>query len=252
MPNAYFMRFLLDPDPADGGGGSAGPGDPPAAKAAEPPKPPAGGESPASPPTFTLSQAEYDRFKAAERKAAEYEAAQRKREEADRKAAEQKLIDDGKIQDLLTGREKELSEAVARNRELEGRSKNSERSRELALALMGQPLISQAAAQQLTALLLPELDVTAEGEGWKVASRDGKSVAEFVKAKLALPDFAHFVAADKRGGTGATAAGQVPPPGADPSGQAKTAGELAIERAKATQKESPGRFGAIGLTPSRN
>ena len=66
------------------------------------------------------------------------------------------------------------------------------------------------AANHLAKLLREELEAVEAGEAYAVKSRDGKAVADFVKAKLAEPEFAIYLPASSRGGAGG--GGSTPPP----------------------------------------
>jgi hypothetical protein len=107
-----------------------------------------------------------------------------------------------------SGREKDpfLEEAIAmkdrRLSELEKACKAAVRDRELAMALAGRPLVAGAAAQ-LIKLWRDDLDVFESDGDFRVAARDGRSVAHAVTEWLSSPDYSHFCLPSSRGGTGA-------------------------------------------------
>jgi hypothetical protein len=74
------------------------------------------------------------------------------------------------------------------------------RERELATALSGKSLVPGAAAQLLK-LLRDDFDVYEEGGEFKVASRDGRAVAQVVAERLNEREYAHFCQPSTRGGT---------------------------------------------------
>ena len=83
-----------------------------------------------------------------------------------------------------------------------GLSQGRVRDRELATALAGKPLVAGAAAQ-LIRLWRDDFDVYEEDGRYKVAARDGRTVARSVADWLASPEYSHFCLPSSRGGTGA-------------------------------------------------
>lgn len=241
------MRILLDPDATESGGGAAR--EAPVDRAPEQPqqqatqqqkKAPdqqaqAKPDEPEKPSTVTLTPAEFERLRGIERENKELREADRKRQDAEAKAEEERLRNEGKLQELLAKREKDLADRDVKIRENEARTKNSERSRELALALSGHDLVPGAAAQ-LTRLLKDEMEVVPDGEGWRVQSHTGKPAADYVREQLTTAEYAHFLKADRRGGSGATGKGQQPAPPPEPTDPEKQL----IEQLKASYKNSHG------------
>ena len=86
--------------------------------------------------------------------------------------------------DELASRDRKVSE-------LESLCKSAVRERDLATALAGKPLVA-GAAPQLIKLWREELDVYEEDGLYKVASRDGRTVAQAVGAWLSSPEYSHF------------------------------------------------------------
>lgn len=215
----YLTRSLRDPDPVDGGGGpETPPAKPPASQGQqqpppEPPKPEPAPEppNPKPPAAITLTPEQFERFKQMEREAEQLRTEKAKREEAERKEAEKRLIEEGKLREVITSKDAELAKRDAKLAETEDRSKRWARDKEIAVALADQPLVPGAAAQ-LSRLFRDDFETVPDGESWKVQARDGKPVAEYIRERLATPEYAHFVPADKRGGSGATASGQQPAP----------------------------------------
>jgi hypothetical protein len=100
---------------------------------------------------------------------------------------------------------REIASRDRRLAELEHACRSAVRDRELATALAGRPLVSGAAAQLLK-LWRDELDVYEEDGAYKVAAKDGRSVAQAVTEWLASTEFSHFSLPKSRGGTGARGA----------------------------------------------
>jgi hypothetical protein len=95
----------------------------------------------------------------------------------------------------LEGRDRKVAE-------LESAYRRSLCDRELATTLAGRPLVSGAAGQ-LIKLWSDELDVYQESGEYKVVSRDGRPVSQWVAERLGGPEFAHFCLPSSRGGSGA-------------------------------------------------
>lgn len=113
----------------------------------------------------------------------------------------------GRAADPAAGRrEEELArELAARDRkvaDLESVYRKALRDRELATSLAGKPLVAGAAVQ-LIRLWSDDLDVYEESGEYRVAARDGRTVAQWVADRLGKPDYAHFCLPPSRGGSGA-------------------------------------------------
>lgn len=124
--------------------------------------------------------------------------------------------------------DEELSRLAKKAERWEGAFKAALKEKELAAALAGRPLVP-GAASQLIKLWREELSIVDEAEGPRVASRDGRSVAEAVSSWLSSPEYAHFSRAASRGGTAppgdtrsAATAPSPPPP--------RTLGEAVLDR----------------------
>ncbi len=112
---------------------------------------------------------------------------------------------DAPVIEAASGREEELTQELkVRDRrvaDLESAYRKALRDRELATALAGKPLVSGAVSQLIT-LWRDDFDVYEESGEYKVASRDGRTVAQWVGERLEGIDFAHFRLPASRGGAG--------------------------------------------------
>lgn len=124
------------------------------------------------------------------------------------------------------GTNREVEEERRRGAEREAALRKAVRERELAVALAGRPLV-EGAASQLLKLWSDELDVIEEEGRYRVASRDGRSVAEAVKGWLSSRDYAHFCVPTSRGGTAVP--GQ-PKAGTSQAGESRTLGDVVLQR----------------------
>ena len=123
---------------------------------------------------------------------------------------------------------KELAARDRRVADLESAYRKALRDRELATALAGKSLVSGAAGQ-LIKLWREDFDVYEESGEYKVAARDGRTVAQWVAERLGGTDYAHFCAPSTRGGAGAKGLSQSGEAGgAAPA--AKTLGEAVISQ----------------------
>ncbi len=139
----------------------------------------------------------------------------------------------GRAADPAAGRrEEELArELAARDRkvaDLESVYRKALRDRELATALAGKPLVAGAAVQ-LIRLWRDDFDVYEESGEYRVAARDGRTVAQWVADRLGKPDYAHFCLPPSRGGSGAKGLSQSGAPAAT-APAAKTLGEAVISQ----------------------
>jgi hypothetical protein len=151
------------------------------------------------------------------------------------------------------GLESQLAkELAARDRkisELEEAYRGSVRDRELAAALAGRALVAGAAAQ-LIKLWRDEFDAYEEGGRYKVASRDGRSVAQAVKGWLDSPEFAHFCLPTSRGGTAVRDANRAAGP--LPATAPLNLGEAAVQRWREQAAAQPANLlKPIGLKRGR-
>jgi hypothetical protein len=138
----------------------------------------------------------------------------------ERRKAEQKILaDKGKIEELVRGHNDELAKRESKYEELLSRTRKTELTRSLTAALAGKPLVP-GAVNQLVALWSADFEVS-DGADGSFSVRCGKTFRppEIVIAeRLASVEYAHFVKADSRGGTGGSggAAGQTPDHNAAP------------------------------------
>lgn len=126
-------------------------------------------------------------------------------------------------------------ELAARDRkvaDLDSAYRKALRDRELATALAGKPLVSGAAGQ-LIKLWRDDFDVYEEAGEYKVAARDGRTVAQWVADRLAGADHAHFCLPASRGGSGARGLSQSGAPGAA-APSARTLGEAVVSQWRET------------------
>ena len=101
-------------------------------------------------------------------------------------------------------------ERDARIGDLERTFKATLRDKELTAALAGMPLVP-GAAKQLTILLRDDLEVIEADGQFQIQSRSREPVVDFVRARLAEPEFEHFVRPAGGGGSGAFGGQQTPP-----------------------------------------
>lgn len=164
--------------------------------------------------------------------------------EADRQAAEsarkeaelKSQLEKGQFQEVLASIKKQADDTANLSRaqliESQQRAERYALSSQLNTALANQPLVKGGAAQ-LAALWEKEFVVESAGDTYAVRTKDLRSVNDFVAAKLASEEFAHFVRASSTGGTGAShaASQSVPTPAqtaAQPVPQPATMGEAAL------------------------
>jgi hypothetical protein len=157
------------------------------------------------------------------------------------------------VESILEDREarhvRELAEQQRQACEWERSYKRALRDLELATALAGSPLVPGAAAQ-LIKLWRDDFDVYEERGALKVASRDGRAVAQTVAERLAMPEYAHFCQATSRGGSatpGGPRSGQLGHPTPAP----QTLGEAAIRRWREGAGRQDEGAAPIGLHPRR-
>lgn len=189
-----LIRTLLDPTPADGGGGTPPlppPGEP---GTSTPPAPP-------SPETLSLPRAEVERLYGATRLMEELQAraaeSQRRQTEAEAMAASAKGQNE-QLQKLLADRDAEsakirdawLGEAVERT---------------IANKLTGKAWVSESAAIHAARLLRDDLE-SVLGDDGKPVVRDrktGRPATDVLEERLSSPEFAHYLKAPGKGGSGA-------------------------------------------------
>jgi hypothetical protein len=123
---------------------------------------------------------------------------------------------------------KELAVRDRKVADLESAYRKALRDRELATALAGRPLVAGAAGQ-LIKLWRDDFDVYEEAGEYKIAARDGRTVAQWVADRFSGPDYAHFCLPTSRGGSGAKGLSQTGVPGVTVPA-AKTLGEAIISQ----------------------
>ncbi|WP_169973652.1 hypothetical protein [Tautonia rosea] len=142
--------------------------------------------SPADAEMVSISASELEALRAAAASAT-------KISEAKERAAERSLADDRL-------RAEEIGRWSKKAEDWERAFKAATKEKELATVLASRPLV-QGAAPQLIKLWRDELEVIDEAGQFRVATRDGRSVAEAVNAWLASSEYAHFSRPTSRGGT---------------------------------------------------
>ncbi len=238
-----LVRFLLNPDPAAGGGVTAPPAAPPAAPAAPAQTPPAA--APAAPQMVTIPMDQLQTLMALPARITQLETEKAAQIRAEQEKATQALIAKGQAEEAVKVTRAQLEADVTRERtekESErGRARAYARDRELALALAGHPL-NVGAAEQLQQLLASQLEAHAEGNGYVVRTATFQSAKDFVAGVLAKPEYAHFLRATGAGGTGAgggSQSGPTPPGTTAPATPVNNLGEYVIQQYQQRQQAAP-------------
>ncbi len=204
------------------------------------------------PSTVTIPAEHFAALQSLQTKIADLEAANARREQEARdeqiKLLQQKGDAENAVKTLREQKEAELRDERTKAAALEERAKRYALDGELSRALAAQPLVSAAAAQQLTAIFRSELQVQPEGDGFAVRTRTLQPVGDFIKERLAHPDYAHFVRAQSTGGTaGATGGGGL----SGPTGPAQPAApETPKTFSEAIIMDMKARAAAEALPPS--
>lgn len=139
---------------------------------------------------------------------------------------------------------RELADREQQLRDREAAYQSALRDRELAIALAGRPLVP-GAGSQLLKLWREELTVIEDGDHCRVASRDGRSVAEAVDDWLSSPEYAHFCQAPSQGG--AAIAGTNRPSTTSQSDSSRTLGEAILRRWREAVIERNSSSAPVGL-----
>jgi hypothetical protein len=170
-----------------------------------------------------------------------------RRADQERIEQQRKLAESGKIKELVEQHATELDRERKKVAAEAARYRQSERARELALALSGHKLV-KGAAEQLTRLWADEFDVIESGDGFQVRSKDLKAPRDWVAERLAMEEYAHFVQAESRGSKGG-AQGQAaaPTPGGGGQQRRMDLSEDLVNRVKQQQEQVPGYRPAFGL-----
>lgn len=138
-------------------------------------------------------------------------------------------------------REQSTSELAAEReklRQTEDRARRYALDGELSAALAAQPL-AIGSAQQLSSLWRNEFIAEAQGDSFTVRTPTYQSVSDFVKTRLALPEFAKYLPATTSGGVGAPGASATTatPPAITPDPyQPATGGEALVLMAREARK----------------
>jgi hypothetical protein len=193
------------------------------------------------PNKVTLTRAEHDALLAEvtgfRTKAADEEKARREAEEA--KALKEKDFDKIlKNRDAdVTAAQKRADEKDAENRRILDTAARASATRDLMAALPGN-LADDDAKAQLLSLLGPQVEAKLDGDNFTTKARDGRSLADFVKAELAKPGYAKFLAAKTTGGAGAN--GSTANPSGSNESRPRTLGHAWAETIRSTRVEGGG------------
>jgi hypothetical protein len=232
-------RILLDPTAETGGVVPVSATPPPAAPtpapvAATPPAPPA-----ASPPTIPLTVEEYQRLRETERRLGEFQA-EKARELQDKESARLKaLADKGESDKALAEQratyEARVQEASDRYANLESLYLGEKKANVIGDALAGIKFVSPDAERDARAKLAVAVTAARDAAG-TIVVRDptGRPAADVIREALASPAYAHFLAADARGGThrGSAATTAADPPAAPTPEQRQAASLAAVLKAQ--------------------
>ena len=193
----------------------------------EAPNPAQGG-----PETVSISRQEIESLRT---KLSAFEKAEKDKADEARRLSEEKAREKGDLDKIITAREMTIAEKdqiiAAKDRkvaEVEARSRNAIIDLTITQALPVADLVSPSAAKQLLSLIRADFEAKPSGESWSVFATDGKSVDEAIKARLALPEFAHFLKATARPGAGAAAGGQGSIPTQLPDGKQQSYGDYLV------------------------
>lgn len=211
-PFASTLLPLFAPDEPPQGGGV-----PPVASA--PPEP--GGQPPAPPADPVLArlaslESENARFRAeADRRAAEAQQAERDR-----------LVKAGQIDALVKTHQDQIDAANKRYEDFVGRARQAELDRQLTAAVAARAGLVPGAAAQLVRLWASDFEAVDGPDGQTVvrAKGDFRPPAAVVAERLASADYAHFLGAEHRGGSGG--GGNAPAPGGPPAHPASATGQV--------------------------
>ncbi len=112
---------------------------------------------------------------------------------------------EGALAEVRAHYERDADALRARVDEVLRRSRAFALKADLSTALADFPLVP-GAAKQLTMLFRDDFEVVEDGEDLKVRSRDRRSVADYLRARLEEDEFAHFLKATGGSGSGSTGA----------------------------------------------
>jgi hypothetical protein len=200
-----------------------------------------------APQTVTIPLEQLQTFTSVQARLATLEAEQRSRDETARAEQVKLLAAKGEIEKALQTQREEAQKQIDAERTsraaVEERAKRYARDGELSRALASQPLVP-GGAEQLTQLWSSQFVVEAAGESFNVRTPTFQTVTDFVKAKLAAPEYAHFIRAQNpAGGTaGAPASGSLAAPTAPanppPAAEIKTFSDAIILHVKENQQSA--------------
>jgi len=191
------------------------PATPAAAQVAAPPAAPTPA-IPAQPQTVTIPLEQLQAFTSIQTRLAQLETEQRAKEAAAQQETAAILVKKGEVESALRLLREQSDQAIASERTqratIEDRAKRYALDGEVSRVLASQQLVP-GGAEQLTKLWRSEFTVEPQGDSFAVRTPTFQSVADFVTAQLARPEYAHFVRAQNPGGgTGAVnPAGQTAP-----------------------------------------
>lgn len=194
-----IARILLDPEPTAGGG----------APAAEAPAPPQQQPAPAAPPAYV--QVTPDQFKGfldAQSRLSQIEAERAQRDAEAASERQKLLVEKGQIQeawDLYKGQVEPQLESQRQRAERYQRQLHAEAmGRAVAEGFAGVAFVSESAKAQALRHAASLLEVHEDAQGNLAVRQPGTGIAssEFLRAQVASPEFAHFLKADTKGGSG--------------------------------------------------
>lgn len=190
--------------------------------------------APAAPaPASDPAAAELARLRA---RLAELETAEAERQRQAASKTEADLVAKGKAEEVRQYYQAEVEKREAALRELEARTRSSERSRAIAAALTGRPLSYPEAAADLAKLWADDFEVRDASDGsfavvCKVSLRPADQV---IAERLASPRYAAYLKAEARGG--ALAGGQPLPTQLPGQGQPLTFEQQVMANWQAAQQ----------------
>ena len=202
------------------------------------------------PGVVPVPEAVYQELQGYKAAAAKAETERQVAETAAKQAALQAQIEKGQIKEAMELIRKQADDAAASERAqraaVEEKAKRYALSGEVSRALASHNLVPSAAAQ-LADHWRNEFVVEATGDSFAVRTPTFQSVGDFIAAKLATPDYSHFVRSSTVGGVGHNPAAQTTAPTASPvvtspvaPPNPKNFGEAIILQMQEIQKNQPG------------
>jgi hypothetical protein len=208
---------------------------------------------PPIPPTVPLTVDEYNRLRGIERQYGEMttqqQAALQKAEDARLLALAKAGESERALAEQRTTYEQRVTEANTKYASLEQTLFSADKNATLASSLSGVTFAGETpedkaeTARQLRAILEPQFDTSRDASG-QIITREkgtGRPAADVLKEALASKRFAHFFAAQSRGGSGTD--------GTRPAATTQPIVQSNLEAVAADYKARLGQFGSFGLQP---